>query len=120
MFNQQSHNIPNVSQLQPAIICTADLSYYLIGAEDENGKFYNVYSHDVSEPLFAPSLEQAKRVLKAILVRQAYKQSDVHCDSQKVIIELNNPYDEMIGTQTYGPTRMVVKLIIGDHKNKVG
>lgn len=114
MFNPQRHNIPNMSELHPAIICTADLSYYLIGAEDANGKFYNVYSHDSSEPLFAPSLEQAKRVLKAILARQIDQHDGTNVDGQKVIVELKNPYDEMIGTQSYGPTRMLIKLVVND------
>lgn len=106
MFDKKTASTADASGLKPAIICTADLSYYLIGAEDANGKFYNIYSNDTSQPLFAHSLEQAKRVLKAKLTEQ-YGQQGEH---QQVIVELKNPYDEMIGTQSYGPTRMLVKL----------
>lgn len=93
-------------ELTPAIICTADLSYYLIGAEDESGKFYNIYSDNKDKHLHAPSLEQAKRVLKEILGERS--------ETQKVIVELKNPYDEMIGTESYGPTRMLIKLVAND------
>lgn len=102
MFEKIPAPTANSNGLKPAIICTADLSYYLIGAEDQQGKFYNVYSKDIGQPLYAQSLEQAKRVLKAILGEQSH--------DQKVIIEMNNPYDEMIGTESYGPTRMLIAL----------
>lgn len=97
MLNRQSINI---DKLCPAIICTADLSYYLVGAEDEDGKFYNIYSDDINEPLYAQSFEQAKSVLKTKLGRV----------ERSVIVEMANPYDEMIGTETYGKSRMMIKL----------
>ena len=81
----------------PTIICTADLSQYLIGAEDKEDNFYNIYSDDKSKRLVALSLEQAKRMLRELGV-------------EKVMVEMRNPYDEMIGTENYGPVRMLVTL----------
>ena len=73
-------------RLVPAIICTADCYHYLVGAKDESGMFYNVFSEDEKRPLFRTSLDQAKKTLK----EQGIK---------KVLVEIQTPYDEMVGLQ---------------------
>lgn len=94
MFNQK---VKSHAQLMPTIICTADLSAYLVGAEDENGAFHNIYSQQQSKPLLSPSLEHAKKMLREKGVTQ-------------VMIVMQTPYDEMIGQQSYGPTRLLETL----------
>ncbi len=73
-------------RLVPAIICTADCYHYLVGAKDESGMFYNVFSEDEKRPLFKTSLDQAKRALKSQGIKQ-------------VLVEMQTPYDEMVGLQ---------------------
>ncbi|WDE04737.1 hypothetical protein SG34_026035 [Thalassomonas viridans] len=93
----------NVEQTQlahhmiPAIICTADSSHYLIGAEDDRGNFFNVYSRDSSQPLVADSLEQAKMLLKEKGV-------------EKALVEMQTPYDEMVGLEAEDPARSILTL----------
>lgn len=92
-----STNTPRPNQLKPAIISTADLSCYLIGAEDAQGQFHNIYSQDSSCPLMVKSLHQAKDFLREKGV-------------EKVTLKLHTPYDEMIGMQTCESTSMEILL----------
>ena len=81
----------------PAIICTADASHYLIGAEDARGNFFNVFSPDNNQPLVADSLEQAKSVLRAKGV-------------EKALVEMQTPYDEMVGLEPHAVERSVLTI----------
>ena len=76
-------------KLVPAIICTADCYHYLVGAKDETGMFYNVFSEDNKRPLFRTSLDQAKKALKEQGITN-------------VLVEIQTPYDEMVGLQESG------------------
>jgi hypothetical protein len=70
-------------KLKAKIICTADSSHYVVGAENRVGEF--IYAAEENEQLLmAPSLEQAKRFFKKYGV-------------EKVQDELQSAYDEMIG-----------------------
>ena len=64
MFTADIGNKLLAQRMIPAIICTADASHYLIGAEDARGNFFNAFSPDSSRLLVASSLEQAKSVLR--------------------------------------------------------
>ncbi|RLV58735.1 hypothetical protein D5018_15655 [Parashewanella curva] len=81
----------------PTIIATADLSHYLVGGRDKQGKFKNIFSEDKSQPLRLASLDQAKKMFADVGVKQ-------------VMFESHTPYDEMVGLEDHGTDAYWLKI----------
>ena len=85
------------SELSAVIVCVADASHYLVGAEDAQGNFYNIFSNKHNEPKHCSSLEQSKNLLR----NKGY---------QQVWLDMQTPYDEMIGLASASSERTLQNL----------
>jgi len=83
-------------ELQATIVCTADSSHYLIGGEDKEGNFFHL-SYRGEQAYMANSLELAKELLR---------ENNIH----EVMLEMQTPYDEMIGQAPSGVTRELLSF----------
>ena len=95
-MNDKIINLCKTGAMQATIICTAESSHYLVGAEDDEGNFFNLFESSDSH-LYTYSLSQAKAL---------FKENGI----SEVIHEMKTPYDEMIGLQTAATTRELLIL----------
>ena len=91
---RQSNHHENLSAV---IVCVADSCQYLVGAEDKDGNFYNIFSNKKNEPKHCSSFEQSKNLLRD----KGYTE---------VWLDMQTPYDEMIGLSSANHERSLHKL----------
>lgn len=95
-MNDQIINLCKTGSLQATILCTAESAHYLVGAEDDEGNFFNLFETKDNE-LYTYSLSQAKALFKENGITE-------------VIHEMQTPYDEMIGLHSQSTSRELLTL----------